>query len=141
MHAYLGEEKVTKLHFFFHDTISGHHPTAVPVVHPKGTVIKPGNLVPFGAMAEGSLYSSLLYDFGFISGEFNGSSINVFSRNPILESEMKVAIVGGWVKFRMAPGFAKLKTYFFNATSTIDALLALKLLMCAQMPVVSSSTC
>ncbi|XP_039138882.1 dirigent protein 4-like [Dioscorea cayenensis subsp. rotundata] len=144
-HAYLGKEKVTKLHFFLHDTISGDHPTTVPVAHPNGTVITPDNLVPFGAVyvlddpltdgpdlnstvvghAQGFYASAgqkdlvlvVAFDFGFTSGEFNGSSISVFSRNPILESDREMPVVGGRGKFRMARGFAKLKTYFFNATS------------------------
>ncbi|XP_039118605.1 dirigent protein 4-like [Dioscorea cayenensis subsp. rotundata] len=144
-HAYLGKEKVTKLHFFFHDIISGDHPTAVPVAYPKGTVIKPGSPGPFGAvyvvddrLTEGPDLNSkvighaqglyvfagqkelvlvVAYDFGFTSGEFNGSSISLFSRNTVLESEREVAIVGGRGKFRMARGFAKLKKYFANVTS------------------------
>ncbi|XP_039138885.1 LOW QUALITY PROTEIN: dirigent protein 4-like [Dioscorea cayenensis subsp. rotundata] len=144
-HAYLGKEKVTKLHFFFHDTISGDHPSAVPVALPEGTVIKPGNLAPFGAVyvvddpltegpdlnskvighaqgfyvsaAQKDLVLVVAYDLGFTSGEFNGSSISVLSRNPILISEREVAIVGGRGKFRMARGFAKLKSYSSNATT------------------------
>ena len=56
-------------------------------------------------------------DFGFTQGEFNGSSISVFSRNPITETERELAVVGGRGKFRMAKGFAHLKTYFVNFMS------------------------
>ncbi|XVE67122.1 hypothetical protein DITRI_Ditri08aG0135200 [Diplodiscus trichospermus] len=57
------------------------------------------------------------FDFGFTKGEFNGSSISVFSRNPISETERELAVVGGRGKFRMAKGFAQLKTYFVNVTN------------------------
>ncbi|KAH7664306.1 Dirigent protein [Dioscorea alata] len=144
-HAYLAKEKVTKLHFFFHDIFSGDHATTVQVAHPQGTVIKPDNSVNFGAvyvlddpLTEGpdlnsrvighaqGFYASagqkelvlvVAFDFGFTSGEFNGSSISVLSRNTVLESEREMAVVGGRGKFRMARGFAELKTYFFNITS------------------------
>lgn len=59
----------------------------------------------------------LYFDFGFTKGEFKGSSFSVFSRNPITEKERELAVVGGRGKFRMATGFAKLKTYFVNSTS------------------------
>ncbi|CAK9162070.1 unnamed protein product [Ilex paraguariensis] len=58
----------------------------------------------------------LYLDFGFTTGKFNGSSISVFSRNPITEPERELAVVGGRGKFRMARGFAKLKTYSVNPT-------------------------
>ncbi|KAL9339667.1 hypothetical protein Peur_068682 [Populus x canadensis] len=34
------------------------------------------------------------FDFGFTAGEFNGSSISVFSRNPISNTERELAVVG-----------------------------------------------
>ncbi|KAJ0010531.1 hypothetical protein Pint_34361 [Pistacia integerrima] len=51
-------------------------------------------------------------DFGFTWG-----SISVFSRNPVLERERELAVVGIRGKFRMARGFALLKTYFVNETT------------------------
>uniref|UniRef100_A0A6N2KSI8 Dirigent protein n=1 Tax=Salix viminalis TaxID=40686 RepID=A0A6N2KSI8_SALVM len=57
------------------------------------------------------------FDFGFTSGEFNGSSISVFSRNPITNTERELAMVGGRGKFRLARGFAQLKTCFLNTTN------------------------
>ncbi|OMO92804.1 Plant disease resistance response protein [Corchorus olitorius] len=56
-------------------------------------------------------------DFGFTQGEFNGSSISVFSRNPIAQTERQLAVVGGRGKFEMAKGVANLKTIFVNYTS------------------------
>ncbi|XP_039118598.1 dirigent protein 4-like [Dioscorea cayenensis subsp. rotundata] len=143
-HAYLGKEKVTRLHFYFHDTLNGDHPTTVPVAYPIGTVISPSNLAPSNAVyvaddpltdgpdpkstvvghAQGFYVFEMqdkvvlifVMDIGFTSGEFNGSSITLFSRNPVLETDREMAVVGGRGKFRLARGFAKLHTYSFNLT-------------------------
>ncbi|KAI3728921.1 hypothetical protein L6452_17566 [Arctium lappa] len=142
--------KKTHLHFFFHDTISGDNPSSVLIAKPNGTVVEEGNIVPFGAvyvfddpLTEGptpnskvignarGFYASTSHgsdltlllsgDFEFTSGEFNGSSISVFSRDPLVV-EKEVAVVGGRGKFRMAKGFILLNAIFFNATNG-DAIL------------------
>lgn len=142
--------KKTQLHFFLHDTISGNNPSAVLVAYPNGTVVQEGNIVPFGSvyvfddpLTEGptlnskvignarGLYASisrgadltLLFngDLEFTSGEFNGSSISVFSRDPLVLTK-ELAVVGGRGKFRMAQGFILNNAIFFNATSG-DAIL------------------
>jgi hypothetical protein len=136
-------ERTTNLHFFFHDTLSGKNPSAVLVARPNITTGQ--SLAPFGSIfvfhdpltvgpeltsevignAQGLYVSSsqdipslvAYFDFGFTTGEFNGSSISVFSRNPIINTERELAVVGGRGKFRLARGFAQLKTYFINATN------------------------
>ncbi|XVE67121.1 hypothetical protein DITRI_Ditri08aG0135100 [Diplodiscus trichospermus] len=138
-------EKVTNLHFFLHDTISGKNPFAVMVARPNVTTAFNGTTSPFGSVfatddpltvgpeltsevignAQGLWVSTgqdivslvVYWDLGFTQGEFNGSSISVFSRNPITQTERELAVVGGRGKFRMAKGFAHLKTYFVNFTS------------------------
>ncbi|MBA0785091.1 hypothetical protein Gotri_026290, partial [Gossypium trilobum] len=71
-------------------------------------------------MVGGNTTTGVMYvDFGFTKGKFKGSSISLFSRNPITDTEREVAVVGGRGKFRMAKGFALLKTYFLNATTVI----------------------
>ncbi|KAK2665530.1 hypothetical protein Ddye_004104 [Dipteronia dyeriana] len=54
------------------------------------------------------------FDFGFTTGKFSGSLINMLSRNPVREVECEFAVVGGQGKLRMARGFAKLKCIFYN---------------------------
>ncbi|KAI3824809.1 hypothetical protein L1987_06280 [Smallanthus sonchifolius] len=142
--------KETHLHFFLHDTLSGDNPSAVLVAKPNNTVVQEGNPIPFGAvyvfddpLTEGrdpkskvignarGLYASisrgsdltLLFngDLEFTSGEFNGSSISVACRDPlVLVKEM--AVVGGRGKFRMAKGYIRNNAVFFNTTSG-DAIL------------------
>ncbi|KAH7664312.1 Dirigent protein [Dioscorea alata] len=146
-HYSLGKEKITHLHFFYQENLNGDHPTAVLVAKPKDTIVNASNLAPFGAvyvldtpLTEGQDPNSkvlgqvqglsvsagqdktllvFMADFEFTSGEFNGSSISVLSRNPILETDREVAIVGGRGKFRMARGFADLHTNYMNATSNV----------------------
>ncbi|KAH1040419.1 hypothetical protein J1N35_042162 [Gossypium stocksii] len=43
-------------------------------------------------------------DFGFTKGELNGYSTNIFLRNPIVETEDELAVVGGRGTFKMAKG-------------------------------------
>lgn len=141
------KEKITKLHFFLFDILSGSKPSAVEVARPS---ISKGDKspTPFGSLfaiddpirdgpeattskvignAQGLYVSSsnkpgtlglvMYVDFGFTSGKFNGSSFTVASRNPITEGKRELAVVGGRGRFRMARGVAKLKTYFLNTTN------------------------
>ncbi|XP_039118602.1 dirigent protein 4-like [Dioscorea cayenensis subsp. rotundata] len=147
-HYSLGKEKVTHFHFFFRERPSGDHPTTVLVAKPKDTIMNASNPLPFGAVyvldvpltegldpnskvvgqAQGlavsvgqdKLMVAFMVDCGFTSGEFNGSSISAFSRNPILETNHReIAIVGGRGKFRMARGFAELHTVTATANVVV----------------------
>ncbi|GAV80542.1 Dirigent domain-containing protein [Cephalotus follicularis] len=139
-------EKVTNLHFFYHDSLTGKNPTGVLVAKPNNS---DPSLAPFGAVfavndpltvgpeltsevignARGIYVSSavkpeqpmvMMYlDFGFTSGEFNGSSISMFSRNPVQEKERELAVVGGRGKFRMARGYALLNTFFVDPKGAV----------------------
>ncbi|KAK9064690.1 hypothetical protein SSX86_016072 [Deinandra increscens subsp. villosa] len=141
----------THLHFFLHDTLSGDNPSAVLVAKPNRTAVQENsNILPFGALfafddplTEGpdpnskvignarGLYASisrgpdltLLFngDLEFTSGEFNGSSIVVVCRDPlVLVKEM--AVVGGRGKFKLAKGFVLNNAVYFNTTNG-DAIL------------------
>ncbi|KAJ7979742.1 Dirigent protein [Quillaja saponaria] len=137
------KEKMTKLHFYYFDTHSGKNPTAMVVAHPNitdktkpagqfGTVYAIDNALRVGleptseliGNARGLYVSSSLddkvtlvmyVDYGFTTGKFNGSSIIIFSRNPVAEPTPELAVVGGRGRFRMARGFANIKRHFLDA--------------------------
>lgn len=72
-----------------------------------------------------SKFTIVMYaDLAFTTGRFNGSSISVFSRNPVAEEagEREIGIVGGRGAFRMAKGFIKIKTHQIDL-KTGDAVL------------------
>ncbi|XP_038707218.1 dirigent protein 4-like [Tripterygium wilfordii] len=143
------KKHITNLHFYFHDTLSGKNPSAILVAKSNGTTTSPTSPTPFGTVfaiddpltvspnkssevignVQGLYVSSgqdvltlvAYFDFGFTKGEFNGSSISVFSRNPVTNKERELAVVGGRGKFRMARGFALLNTYFVDM-KTGDAI-------------------
>ncbi|XP_021900461.1 dirigent protein 4-like [Carica papaya] len=138
------QEKITNLHFFMHDIVGGQNPSSVRVAKAKGSSEQLGEfgnlmaindpltvgpelssgvignaqgLYVFSDRSESSLVA--YFDFGFTAGEFNGSSISMMSRNVVLNAEREMAVVGGRGKFRMARGFAELKTCSMNSTEAI----------------------
>ncbi|RLN19253.1 dirigent protein 4-like [Panicum miliaceum] len=138
----LGPAKTTHLHFFLHDTLSGKDPSAVLVA--RNRTPKPDDPVPFGSLyatddvltegpqreskvvgnAQGLYISSgraqlslvLGMDFELTEGPFNGSAFVVYSRNTVAEHPVgrELAIIGGRGKFRMARGYALLRTHYLD---------------------------
>ncbi|MCL7027125.1 hypothetical protein MKW94_009628 [Papaver nudicaule] len=135
-----GKEKVTKLHFYFHDTISGKNPTGVVVAKaptttqsktafglltiiddpltegPKITsklIGRAQGLVGFASQEE--LASLMALSYVFTDGKLNGSTISIVTRNPIMNPVREFAVVGGTGLFRFARGFADVKTYWVNS--------------------------
>ncbi|KAH6788006.1 Disease resistance-responsive family protein [Perilla frutescens var. hirtella] len=142
--------KKTRLNFFIHDILSGKNPTAVEIAGPK-TIKDKNDPTPFGTVfaiddpltegpeitskvvgnAQGMYLSSsqgknltlvMYIDLGFTTGKFNGSSLSVFSRNPVTESHREMAVIGGRGLFRRAEGTVFVKTHFLNSTNG-DAVL------------------
>ncbi|KAE8692633.1 dirigent protein 23-like [Hibiscus syriacus] len=140
-------KKVTDIHFFFHGTIGGPNATAVPVARanitgngnsspgpsysivvdsaPLTVGLEPtleiiGNAQGLEVFPGRDTTTVVVYlDFGFTTGDLNGSSIGVFSRNPATETERELAVVAGRGKFRLAKGFALLKTRLINNNSFV----------------------
>ncbi|KAF7075599.1 hypothetical protein CFC21_080362 [Triticum aestivum] len=144
-----GKEKLTNLRFYLHDTLSGSDPTAVPVAHGASTTPRPGDPTPFSSvyvvddvLTEGpertsrvvgsaqGLYAStgrhglgLVLGIDFAFNDYNGSSFVVFSRNPVADGDgRELAVVGGRGAFRLARGFALLRTHYLN-TGNGDAII------------------
>lgn len=72
-------------------------------------------LVGFADLNEFALYLSV--NFFFKGGPYNGSTISVLGRNPVLDATRELSIVGGTGVFRLARGVAVASTLMdYNAT-------------------------
>lgn len=136
------KEKVTKLHFFMHDTFGGNnHLTAVTVAKATSTDKSPTAFGQVSIMddplretidptskelgrAQG-LYAfsgqenmSLLmaYNLAFTTGRYNGSTLTVLGRNPAVLQPREMPIIGGSGVFRLARGVATANLRYFNMT-------------------------
>ena len=135
------KEKVTKLHFYFHDTFSsGKNQTSVQVAQanttssqsfpffgavrviddpltvgpePNSTLIgRAQGIYASAGMEEFDLLMTLNYVF--TRGKFNGSTLSLLGWNPTPRTYREMSIVGGSGIFRLARGIATAKTYVFN---------------------------
>ena len=142
----LKREKLSHLHFYFHDILSGPKPSAVRVAQAAMTntsstlfgavsviddalTMLPDNSSKVVGRAQG-IYASasqseigllMVLNFAFIEGEYNGSTLSVLGRNSILSTVRELPIVGGSGVFRFARGYAHAKTYTLD-TKTGDAV-------------------
>ncbi|XP_061357494.1 dirigent protein 22-like [Gastrolobium bilobum] len=134
-------ERVTHLHFYFHDILDGENRTSVKIINPPS-----GSPSAFGATymidnpltEEQDLSSKLIgraqgtyalasqqldfafkmdINFVFTEGTYNGSTLTMLGRNVITQEVREMPIVGGTGVFRFARGYALAKTVWYNTTS------------------------
>ncbi|MFQ6635340.1 hypothetical protein Gotur_010513 [Gossypium turneri] len=75
-------EKITRLHFYFHDIVDGKHPTAMQIIRlPNKTATS-------------------------FEGIYNGSAISILGQNAVLDAVREMSIVGGSRIFWFARGYA-----------------------------------
>ncbi|KAB2097510.1 hypothetical protein E1A91_A01G179500v1 [Gossypium mustelinum] len=144
MRATQRAKKMTRLHFFLHDTVSGENPSAVVIARPNitqpssfgfGTLFAINDPLTVGPALTSTLignaqglyvsssrdpavFTTVMYaDFAFTSGRFNGSSFSLISRSSSSDAIRELAIVGGRGAFRMAQGFALTQINFANLTT------------------------
>lgn len=136
----LGKERLTNLHFFFHDRVNetsvqvASAPTTANSSTAFGTVAiadeplteSPDPKSEEVGRAQGILALAgrdelklvMALSFSFSKGKFNGSSLSMLSENPVTHPVRELAIVGGTGKFRLARGVAVARTVkieMFNA--------------------------
>ncbi|KAL8027833.1 hypothetical protein ABFS82_14G119800 [Erythranthe guttata] len=136
------DPKVTNLHFYLHDIVSGPTPTNVPIVISNSTAKSPTFFGLVAAIddpltagpdpdsekvgrAQGLLASTSLeetsyhmsFNIVFTNEKYNGSTLTIVGANPFLHEYRELAVVGGSGVFRLARGSAVLKTLTYNATS------------------------
>ncbi|XVE99863.1 hypothetical protein REPUB_Repub03eG0238200 [Reevesia pubescens] len=130
-------EKMTRLHFYFHDIVDGKNPTAMQIIRPLnksvgsfGTTFmvddplteKPAASSKLVGRAQGiyALASQndigllMVMNFAFSEGIYNGSALSILGRNAVLDTIREMPIVGGSGIFRFARGYALAKTVWFN---------------------------
>ncbi|XP_048606755.1 dirigent protein 22 [Brassica napus] len=137
----LNQEKLTHLHFYFHD-MYGYNPTSVEVAEAAQTNT---SKTYFGSMfvmdcpittlpnissniigyAQGMTASAsqtelgllMILHFVFTEREYNGSTISILGRNLVFENVREMPVVGGSGLFRFARGYAEGKTYSLDVKS------------------------
>ncbi|GFP89024.1 dirigent protein 23 [Phtheirospermum japonicum] len=119
------KEKLTKIHFYFHDIVSGKNPSAIPIMMDDALTIGPEPDSKVIGRAQGIYGSASFEEIGllmtlnyvFTDGEYNGSTLSVLGHNPVLHKYREMPIVGGSGIFRLARGVATARTFSLNVTT------------------------
>jgi len=135
----LGLEKISHLHFYFHDLVAGKNVTAVEVASAPTTN---SSATQFGMVrvmddwltegpeanskmvgrAQGIYVSSgqevvhllMATTFVFQSGKYNGSTLSMLGKNAVFDQVREMPIVGGSGLFRLSRGYALAHTHSFD---------------------------
>ncbi|KAB2607903.1 dirigent protein 22-like [Pyrus ussuriensis x Pyrus communis] len=135
----LKKEKLSHLHFYFHDIVSGRTPTAVKVAEAPttntsmtgfGTVVMMDDPLTIGPESSSKLVGKaqgiyavasqsevgflMALNFVFVEGKYNGSTLSVLGRNAVFSTVREMPIVGGSGLFRFARGYAHASTHQFD---------------------------
>ncbi|ERN13412.1 hypothetical protein AMTR_s00041p00181310 [Amborella trichopoda] len=65
----------------------------------------------FASSSQSEISFFMAIDFVFMEGKFNGSTLTMVGRNPIMHKEREMTVVGGSGAFRLARGYAIAKTF------------------------------
>ncbi|XP_004492507.1 dirigent protein 19-like [Cicer arietinum] len=139
------KEKLSHLKFYWHDIVSGNNPSSITIVPSPlknsatsfGFVNMIENPLTLGPKLSSKLvgkaqgfYAStslsevdllMAMNFAITQGKYNGSTITILGRNPILDKVREMPIVGGSGLFQFARGYAQLRTHSFSS-KTNDAI-------------------
>lgn len=136
------EEKISYLHFYFHDIVSGKNVTAVEVASAPttdysftqfGMVMVMDDWLTEGPEAtsktvgrsqgiyvsscQEKLHLLMATTFVFDSGKYNGSTLALVGKNAVFDKVREMPIVGGSGLFRLARGYALARTHSFDLTT------------------------
>ncbi|PON31740.1 Disease resistance response protein [Trema orientale] len=75
----------------------------------------------FVSTSQSDIELSVVLNYVFTEGKYNGSSLSILGHKPILNTDRELPIFGGSGLFRFARGYAQLRTYMFNPTISNDA--------------------
>ncbi|KAJ6362011.1 hypothetical protein OIU78_002420 [Salix suchowensis] len=114
----LKREKLSHLHFYFHDTLSGENPTAVPVAQ-AATTNKSSTSFGLVVMIDNPL--TVKPEVNSEQASITVAALVSWVATAYFSGIREMPIVGGSGLFRFARGYAKAKTYMVNL-KTNDAI-------------------
>ncbi|KAL3534134.1 hypothetical protein ACH5RR_002595 [Cinchona calisaya] len=131
----LKREKLSHLHFYFHDIVSGKNPTAIQVARAATTnssatgfgfvvmiddpLTEGPNLSSklvgraqgiYASAAQNEVGLLMVLNYVFVEGKYNGSTLSILGRNSVFSTVREMPIVGGSGLFRFARGYAQART-------------------------------
>ncbi|KAK9048729.1 hypothetical protein SSX86_032305 [Deinandra increscens subsp. villosa] len=71
------------------------------------------------ASQENELSLLMTLTYNFVSGIYNGSSLSIVGRNPVMNEVREMPVVGGTGVFRLARGFALAKTHSIDQVNAV----------------------
>ncbi|XP_054785090.1 dirigent protein 22-like [Prosopis cineraria] len=136
----LKKEKLSHFRFYWHDIVSGHNPTSIPVVPPPvnsttafgllNMIDNPLTMGPkmsskmvgraqgfYASASQSEIGLLMAMNFAFIEGKYNGSTITVLGRNPVFNKVREMPVIGGSGLFRFARGYVEARTHWFAPNS------------------------
>ncbi|XP_024986175.1 dirigent protein 22-like [Cynara cardunculus var. scolymus] len=139
----LRKEKLSHFRFYFHDIVSGPNATAIRIVEATRTnrtaatgfgditmidnplTIGPERTSRLVGRAQGMYTSASLNEMGllmvmnyvFVEGKYNGSTLSIMGRNPVMSTVREMPVVGGSGLFRFSRGYAQARTHTFNMSN------------------------
>lgn len=130
-------EKLTHIHFFWHDIFTGPNLSAVAIVPPQsnsstffgsvtvindalttgpdlssGVIGRAQGLYTLASQEEVALLMAM--NLVFMEGEHKGSTLTVLGRNSISMKVREMPVIGGTGAFRFARGYVHARTYQFD---------------------------
>ncbi|CAF2127461.1 unnamed protein product [Brassica napus] len=99
------KEKLTHLHFYWHDSTKDVPRNSTVVGHAQGI---------YAGASRGEIGYLMVLSFAFKTGKYNGSTISVLGRNIVFSKVREMPVVGGSGMFRFASGYVEARTKSFE---------------------------